>query len=83
MQAYADRQFKNNNVLRTKDYIYLQPTDTVQRGHECMDLMTSELIHCPKAELCVMTKLVISRARVEELAASQECRMLKFFNRKK
>ena len=42
-QGYAERTIKNNNIPRTKDCIYLQPSDTLQRGHECMDLMTAEL----------------------------------------
>ena len=80
VQGYVEIKFKNNNVPRTKDCIYHQPTEPLQRGHECMDLMTGELICCPKVDLCVMTRLVI--ARVEELAASQGYRTLKFLTEK-
>ena len=46
-----------------------------------MDLATGELIRVTRFDKCVMTRLVISR--VEQLAAQQDYRTLKFFNRKK
>ena len=81
VQAYHEQRPKNNNLPRTKDCIYLQPSDTLQRGHEVMDLMTGELIRVTQVNKCVMTQMVI--ARVEELATRQGYSTLKFFNRKK
>ena len=81
VQAYHEQRPKNNNLPRTKDCIYLQPSDTLQRGHEVMDLMTGELIRVTRVDKCVMTQMVI--ARVEELATRQGYSTLKFFNRKK
>ena len=80
VQAYYESRPKNNNLPRTKGCIYLQSTDTLQRGHELMDLSTGELIRCTRVDKCVMTQLVIDR--VEELAVKQGYRTLKFFNRK-
>ena len=65
VQGYTDHQPKNNNLPRTKDCIYLQAAQGLQRGHEVMDLLTGELIRVPKVDKCVMTHMVI--ARVEEL----------------
>ena len=43
-QGYQEMNPKNNNVPRTKDVIYLQAAQALQRGHELMDLATGELI---------------------------------------
>ena len=80
VQACYESRPKNNNLPRTKDCIYLQSTDTLQRGDELMDLSTGELIRCTRVDKCVMTQLVIDR--VEEPAVKQGYCTLKFFNRK-
>ena len=64
-----------------KDVIYLQSMQALQRGHEVMDLATGELIRVTRFDKCMMTRLVINR--VEQLAAQQGYKTLKFFNRKK
>ena len=46
-----------------------------------MDLATGEVVTRPRFEKCVMTRLVIRR--VEEMAAKQGYKSLKFFNRKR
>ena len=43
-QGYYENNPKNNNIPRTKDCIYLQSAQSLQRGHEVMDLATGELI---------------------------------------
>ena len=80
-QANYDHQFTNNNLPRTIDCIYLQRAESWQKGHEIMDLATGEVITRPRFDKCVMTKMVIRR--VEEMAAAQGYKTLKFFNRKK
>ena len=80
-QGYYETNPKNNNIPRTKDCIYLQSAQGLQRGHEVMDLATGELIRVTRFDKCAMTWLVISH--VEQIAAQQGYWTLKFFNRKK
>ena len=81
VQGYDHNYPKNNNIPRTNDCIYLQPSYTLQGGHELMDLAKGELIHYPTVDTCVMPRMVI--ARVEELYKTQGYKSLKLFNRKK
>ena len=66
-QGYYENNPKNNNIPRTKDVIYLQSAQALQRGHEVMDLATGELIRVTRFDKCMMTRLVINQ--VEQLAA--------------
>ena len=61
VQGYDEHEPKNNNIPRSKDCIYLQKSDSLQRGHELMDLATGEFITCCRADKCVMTRMVIER----------------------
>ena len=71
----------NTNLPRTVDAIYLRPTNSIQGGHELMNLSTGKLITCAKVKPVAMTELVLKA--VENFAALQGFRSLKFFNRKK
>ena len=44
VQGYDEHEPKNNDIPRTKDCIYLQSSQGLQRGHEVMDLATGRLI---------------------------------------
>ena len=80
-QGHQDFNPKSNNIPRTKDVIYLQSAQQLQRGHEVMDLATGELIKVVRFDKCMMTRMVVDR--VEQLATQQGYKTLKFFNRKK
>lgn len=80
VQANNEIKFKNNNLPRTLDCIYLQAVNSLQGGHELMDLATGRLIVRPKVMACLMTRVVIDR--VDELARKEGFKSLKFFNRK-
>ena len=80
-QGYQEINPKNNNIPRTKDVIYLQAAQALQRGHKIMGLATGELIRVVRFDKCVMTRLVVSQ--VEQLATQQGYKTLKFFNQKK
>ena len=58
-QGYQDFNPKNNNIPRTKDVIYLQSAQQLQRGHEVMDLATGELIRVVRFDKCMMTRMVV------------------------
>ena len=81
VQAYDEHAPKNNNVPRSIDTIYLRAEDSLQGGHQVMDLATGRMTRRPKCRKCRMTRLVIER--VETLARRQGFKTLKFFNRKR
>lgn len=81
VQASTDNNPTNTTMPRTIDAIYLRPAPNLQGGHELMDLQSGLKITRPKVTQCAMTNTVIRR--VEELAARQGHKTLKFFNRKK
>ena len=70
----------NTNLSRTVDAIYLRPANSIQGGHELMNLSTGKLITCAKVKPVAMTDLVLQA--VENFAELQGFRSLKFFNRK-
>ena len=78
VQVYHEEKVKNNNIPRSNDAIYLRAKNSLQEGHEVMDLLTGRMITCNRVEYCKMTRLVIQR--VKELAKEQGFQTLKFFN---
>ena len=80
VQATDDQAPKNKNLPRSIDAIYLQADDTLQGGHEMMDLATGRVFRRPKITACTMTRMGIERM---ELIVTKKCyKSLKFFNRK-
>ena len=77
VQAVEDNPPKNNNLPRSKDYIYLRASNLLQGGHDLMDLATGRKITCSKVIACAMTRMVIER--VEQIAEQQGYKSLKFF----
>jgi len=55
VQAYEERNPKNNNTPQTMDAIYLRPTSGRQRGHEVINLMTGQVVVRPQ-----ITKILIT-----------------------
>ena len=58
MQAYYEPLKKNSMVARTRDGILLRPTDTIQGGHEVLDLNTKKVISRGRVKEVPMTDLV-------------------------
>ena len=81
MQAVEDNPLKNNNLPRSKDCIYLRASDSLQGGHDLMNLATGRKITCSKVIACATTRMVIER--VDQIAEQQGYKSLKFFNRVK
>ena len=81
VQATDDHHPKNNNQPRSIDAIYLRSAESLQGGHEMMDLATGRMFTRPKVDACAMTRMVVDR--VEEMAEKQGYKTLKFFNRKR
>ena len=79
VQAYYEHLKKSSLTSRTRDGIYLRPTNTVQGGHEVLDLSTKRVITCGRVKVVPMTDLVIKT--VEEWGKSQGFKELKFTNR--
>ena len=67
VQATDDRNPKNNNLPRSIDAIYLCLAESLQGGHEMMDLATGRMFTRPKVDACTMTRMGVKR--VELLAA--------------
>ena len=71
----------NTNLARTIDAIYLRPANSINGGHEVMDLSTGKLNTCMQIKQVAITELAIKA--VEKIAEDQGFKSLKFFNRKK
>ena len=48
VQAYEERNPKNNNTPQTIDAIYLRPTSDRQRGHKVINLTTGQVVVRPR-----------------------------------
>ena len=70
VQAYEERNPKNNNAPRTIDVIYLRPTPDQQRGHEVVNLVTGQVVVLPRITKILITDRVIEI--VEEVADRQK-----------
>ena len=79
--SHVNKPQSNDNRGRTLSCIYLRPSLSLQGGHDLLDLQTNRVITRPKFEKCKMTEAVI--ARVEQIAASEGIKSLKFYNRKR
>ena len=79
VQAYYEPKRKSSLTSRTRDAIYLRPTNTVQGGHEVLDLHTKRVLTCGRVKVVPMTDLVIKT--VEEWGKAQGFKTLKFTNR--
>ena len=79
--SYVVKPNSNNNIAQKIDAIYLWPCLTLQEGHNIMDLSMGKVVSRPKWTPCRMTKIVIKQ--VEDLAASQGIKSLKFYNCKR
>ena len=77
--SFVVKPTSNNNMAQSIDAIYLRSDLSLQEGHDVMDLATRKVVTRPKWTTCRMTKLVIKQ--VEDLAASQGIKSLKFYNR--
>ena len=72
---------KNNNLNRRIDSIYLRVDDTLQGGHELINLATGRVFCRPMVTACTMKLMFIER--VELIPRKQGYKSLKFFNRKR
>ena len=81
VQAYEERNPKNNNTPRTIDAIYLRPTSDMQRGHEVINLATGQVVVRPRVTKIPITERVIKT--VEEVAERQKMKSLKVTGRNK
>ena len=81
VQANQDNNPTNTLRPRTIDCIYLDYDHaSTDGGHILMDLATGREIRRSQVKECVMTPLVIKR--VEQLAANQGIKTLRFLDRK-
>ena len=80
VQAIDDRLPKNNNLPRSIDLVYLRADNTLQGGHELMELTTGRVSGRLKVAACAMMHMVIDRG--ERIASKQGYNYFKFFNRK-
>ena len=78
MQAVEDNPPNNNNIPRSKDCIYLRASNSLQGGHDLMDLAIGRKITRSKVIACAMTQMVIEI--VKQIAEQQDYKFLKFFN---
>ena len=58
-QGYYENSPKNNNLPRTKDCIYLQSAQGLQRGHEVMNLATGEFERLERVNDCFELELEV------------------------
>ena len=70
VQAYEERNPKNNNTPQTIDAIYLRLTSNIQRGHEVINLMTGQVVVQPRITKVLITDQVIKT--MEEVAERQK-----------
>ena len=69
VEATDDRNPKNNNLPQSIDAIYLCSVESLQGGHEMMDLATGRMFTRQKVDACAMTRMIVDR--VELLAEKQ------------
>ena len=59
VQANSEHAIRNKTLSRTLDCIYLHADDSLQGGHQVMDLATGNMDHFRKVEASVMTQMVV------------------------
>ena len=76
VQATDDKSPKNNNLPRSIDAIYICTAESLQGGHEMIDLATGRMFTRPQVKAFTMTQMVIER--VELLAEKQVYKTLNY-----
>jgi hypothetical protein len=79
VQATHESEKKNSNLARTLDCIYLRPNNSMQGGHELMDLTTGRVITRNRVKVIPLSDFIIRT--VERMADEQQMKELKFRNR--
>ena len=79
VQATHEPERKNSNISRTIDCIYLRPSNSMQGGHEVMDLNTGGVITRSRVKVIPLSDFIIKT--VERMAEEQGMKELKFRNK--
>jgi hypothetical protein len=79
VQANHETDRTNSNIARTIDCIYLRPSNTIQGGHELMDLTSGRVITRNKVTVIPISEFIIQT--VERMADEQGMKEIKFKNR--
>lgn len=79
VQASHETDRTNTNVARMIDCIYLWPNNSIQGGHEVMDLTTGRVITRNRVTVIPLSNVIIQA--VERMAEDQGMKDLRFKNR--